>query len=304
LPAPMEIRQLEAFRAIAEELHFGRAAQKLYVSQPSISQLLRKLEAEVGVLLVFRDSRSVQLTRAGTVFLRETEKILAALERSVHLARHAADAGRGPLRVATNYPASRLLLLPLLERLRAADSGIATTLREMGSPHQIAALVRGELDIGLVYGPVDEPGISSVRLLDLPIVALVRSGHPLAARARLSMGDILAYPYLTGHLGGTRSIEARLVEHAAARGVTIAASSDTSDLASHQLVLETTDTIGFSSLTRGHQSEANGLRMLRLEPPEPMLSIHVAWSDEADEPLVNAVVGHLRELAAELGDHA
>ena len=298
----MEIRQLEAFRAIAEELHFGRAAQKLFLSQPSISQLLRKLEAEVGVLLIFRNSRLVQLTPAGVVFLAEAERILAAVDRSVHLARHAAEAGRGALRVATNYPASRLLLLPLLERLRVADSGISTTLREMGSPSQIAALVRGELDIALVYGPVDEPGIESERLLDLPVVALVRAGHPLADRATLSMNDVVAYPHLTGHLGGSRSIERRVIEHAAAHGITLDAASDTSDLASHQLVLETTDTIGFSSLTRGEQSEANGLRMLRLEPPEPMLSIHVAWSGGTDESLVNAVVNHLRQLAAELGD--
>ncbi|WP_411700280.1 LysR family transcriptional regulator [Conyzicola sp.] len=300
----MEIRQLEAFRAIAEELHFGRAAQKLYLSQPSISQLLQKLEAELGVLLVFRNSRLVQLTPAGAVFLTETERIFAAIDRGVHLARHAAEAGRGSVRVATNYPASRLLLLPLLERLRTVGSDIGTTLREMGSPSQLAALVRGELDVGLVYGPVDEPGIASAHLLDLPVVALVRAGHPLAHREHLAMRDVLDYPYLTGHLGGSRSIEKRVLEHAASHGVTLAAASDTSDLASHQLVLETTDTIGFSSLTRGQQSEANGLRMLRLQPPEPMLSIHVAWSDATDEPLVNAVVNHLRELAAELGDPA
>ena len=296
----MDIRQLEAFRAIAEELHFGRAAQKLYLSQPSISQLLQKLEAELGVLLVFRNSRLVRLTPAGAVFLTETERIFAAIDRAVHRTRRAAEARRGALRIATNYPASRLLLLPLLERLRAVDSGVSTTLREMGSPGQLAALVRGELDIGLVYGPVDEPGIESEHLLDLPVVALVRAGHPLAHRGMISLRDTVSFPRITAHLGGSRSIEKRVIESAATQGITLGEASETSDLASHQLLLETTDSIGFSSLTRGEQSQANGLRMLRLESPQPMLSIHVAWPAESDEPLVNAVVNHLIQLAAEL----
>lgn len=300
----MEIRQLEAFRAIAEELHFGRAAQKLFLSQPSISQLLQKLEAELGVLLVFRNSRLVRLTPAGAVFFAETERVFAAVDRAVLRTRHAAEAGRGALRIATNYPASRLLLLPLLERLRADDSGISTTLREMGSPGQIEALLRGELDIGLVYGPVDATGIESAHLLDLPVVALVRAGHPLADSGTISLGETVGFPRITAHLGGSRSIEARVLETAVAQGITLRESSETSDLASHQLLLETTDSIGFSSLTRGEQSEANGLRMLRLESPQPMLSIHVVWPAESDEPLVNAVVGHLRQLAAELDDPA
>jgi DNA-binding transcriptional LysR family regulator len=300
----MDIRQLEAFRAIAEELHFGRAAQKLYLSQPSISQLLQKLEAELGVLLVFRNSRLVRLTPAGAVLLAETERIFAAIDRAVHRTRRAAEARRGSLRIATNYPASRLLLLPLLERLRAVEQGVSTTLREMGSPGQLEALVRGELDIGLVYGPVDEPGIESAHLLDLPVVALVRAGHPLARRGTISLRDTVAYPRITAHLGGSRSIEKRVIENAATQGITLGEASESSDLASHQLVLETTDSIGFSSLTRGEQSQANGLRMLRLESPQPMLGIHVAWPAESDEPLVNAVVNHLRQLAAELDDPA
>lgn len=296
----MEIRQLEAFVAIAEELHFGRAAQKLYLSQPSISQLLQKLETELGVLLVFRNSRRVQLTPAGAVFLEETARIFAAIDRSVHRAQRAAAAGRGPLRIATNYPASRLLLLPLLERLKALDPPVSTTLRELSSPAQLAALASSELDIGLVYGPVDEPGISSVHLLDLPVVALVRAGHPLASVTALSMSDVVQFPYFTGYRGSSHTIEELVLANAAAQGVALTAASDPPDFPSHQLALETTDSIGFASITRGEQSQANGLRMLRLVSPEPMLSVHVAWNTSTDEPSVNAVVEHLRELADDI----
>jgi DNA-binding transcriptional LysR family regulator len=151
----MELRYLEVFRAIAEEKHFGRAAQRLFLAQPSVSQQLQRLEAEVGVRLVHRSSRKVELTAAGVVFLREVERIFADVERAVQLARQVAAGREGALRVATNYPASRLLVLPLLEQLRRAEPHLSLLLREMGTPDQLPAIARGDLDLGLVYGPVE-----------------------------------------------------------------------------------------------------------------------------------------------------
>lgn len=293
----MEFRQLEVFRAIAEELHFGRAAQKLFMAQPSVSQTLQKLEADVGARLVHRSSRSVQLTPAGTVFLAEIDRVFAAADRAVALARQAGRGRGGALRIATNYPASRLLLLPLLEDLRQRDAGITTMLRELGSPEQLRLLLRGDLDLGLVYGPVDEPGIGSEYLLSVPIVAIVRPGHPLAAADTLSFGDIPRYPYLTGFTASSSVIETAIVATAAEHGVRLTAASGSTDLASYQLELETTDSIGFSSRPRGEQSRANGMHLLRLEPVEPQLEIHVAWNLQHSEPSVNTVIERLIELA-------
>ncbi|PRY65438.1 DNA-binding transcriptional LysR family regulator [Glaciihabitans tibetensis] len=293
----MDFRQLEVFRAIAEELHFGRAAQKLFMAQPSVTQALQKLEADVGARLVHRTSRSVQLTPAGTVFLSEIERVFAAADRAVTLARQAAHGRVGALRIATNYPASRLLLLPLLEDLRRRDTGITTMLRELGSPEQLRALLRGDLDLGLVYGPVDEPGLGSAYLLSVPVVAIVRAGHPLAATEVLSFSDIPRYPYLTGFAAASSVIETAIVAAAAEHGVHLTAASGTTDLASYQLELETTDSIGFSSEQRGEQSRANGMHLLRLGPVEPQLEIHVAWNLQQSEPSVNTVIERLIELA-------
>ena len=293
----MEFRQLEVFRTIAEELHFGRAAQRLFLAQPSVSQMLQKLETDVGVRLVHRSSRNVQLTPAGTVFLAEIDRIFAAADRAVALAQQAATGRGGALRIATNYPASRLLLLPLLEDLRRRDPSITTMLREMGTPDQLRALLRGDLDLGLVYGPVDEPGLASRYLLSVPIVATVRANHPLAAGGVLAFDDIPLYPYLTGFVAASPLVEDTILAAAAAQGVRLKASAGLTDLASYQLELETTDSIGFSSLPRGEQSQANGLRLLRLSPVEPLLEIHVAWNVTNDEPSVNSVIQQLGELA-------
>lgn len=296
----MDFRQLEVFRTIADELHFGRAAQRLFIAQPSVSQQLQKLEADLGVRLIHRTSRSVQLTAAGKVLLGEANALFAARDRAMSLTRQAAAGMHGALRIATNYPASRLLLLPLLEELRAREPGLTTMLREMGSPEQLRALQRGDLDLGLVYGPVEEPGVYSEHLLDVPVVATVRRGHPLASSPTLDLARIRDFRHLTGYAGGSTVIEDALLTTAGEHGVRLQRSSNLMDLSGYLLELETTDTIGFSSLPRGEQSQANGMQLLRIRPAEPKLEIHVVWNAEHDEPLVNSVVAQLSRLAREL----
>ncbi|MFG1951561.1 LysR family transcriptional regulator [Micromonospora sp. NPDC048830] len=293
----MEFRYLEAFRAIAEEKHFGRAAQRLFLAQPSVTQQLQRLEAEVGVRLVHRSSRKVELTAAGVVFLGEVERIFADVERAVQLARQVGAGREGTLRVATNYPASRLLVLPLLEQLRRAEPQLGLLLREMSTPDQLPAIARGDLDLGLVYGSVDHPELHSRYLLDVPVVATVRAGHPLATLSALSYREIGRHRYLTGYRGGGTRIEKALLSEAARHGVRLAPAHGISDLSSYLLELEATDAIGFSSAPRGEQNRASGMHVLRLAPTEPRLEIHVAWRRKFPEPAVNIVVENLLRLA-------
>jgi DNA-binding transcriptional LysR family regulator len=294
----MEFRQIEVFRVLAEELHFGRAARRLYMAQPSVSQQLQKLEEELGVRLLHRSSRDVRLTPAGSAFLTETVHVIDAVEDAKRAAREAAAGHRGALRIAANYPASRLLLLPLLEALRARSPGITTIPRELGSPEQLRALNRGELDLGLVYGPIDDPGIATEHLIDVPVVGIVRPEHHLSARDRVDFATVRRFPYVTSYAGGSRVIEDALVECAAAHGIRLRRSPSATDLSGYLLELETTDAIGFSSLPRGEQNRANGMHILRLVPPEPVLQIHAAWNAAAREPLVNTALGEMKRLAS------
>lgn len=293
----MELRHLEVFRAVAEELHFGRAAQRLYLAQPSVSQQLRRLEDELGVRLVHRSSRTVRLTPAGTAFLAETERILASIERAKLVARQAAAGQQGALRIAANYPASRLLLLPLLERLRSRHPGLTAMLRELGTPEQLRELRRGDLDLALVYGPIDEPDLSSVHLLDEPLVAVVRGGHPLPAGEPLDLARLPTLPYTTGLVGGGTAIEDTLINTAERLGVRLRRSPSDADLSGYLLQLQTTDVVAFSSQHRGRQLEADGMRMHRIGPIEPMLQIHAAWTEAEGESLVNVAIDELQHLA-------
>lgn len=295
----MELRQLETFRVLAEELHFGRTAERLFVAQPSVSQQLRRLEEELGVRLVHRTSRSVRLSPAGTAFLAEAERVLAAVERARVVARNAASGQQGTLRMAANFPASRLLLLPLLERLRASSPGVTTMLRELGSAEQLRELVRGDLDLALVYGPVEVPGVRSEHLLDVPVAALVRAQHPLASRTSVTLAEAVTGSYVTGFAGGSTAIEEALVEAGAAAGVRVRPARSAADLAGHLLELEMADVIAFSSLPRAERGRGQGMHVLRITPHEPMLHLYAAWADGQDEPLVNNAVTTLLRLAEE-----
>lgn len=297
----MEFRQLEIFRALAEELHFGRTAERLFLAQSSVSQQIRRLETELGAVLIHRSSRSVRLTPAGSVLLAETEQLLAGRERAIGLVRQTAAGRQGALRIAANYPASRALLLPLLERLRVQRPHVTTMLRELTSADQFRELVRGDLDVGLAYGPVDVASLRAEHLLDVPVVGVVRASHPLASRTQIELREVAEGRYITAHAGATSSIEDALVAAAARAGVRLRRSPSATDLSGYLLELETTDTIGFSSLARGQQSRANGMHMLRLVP-EPMLGIYAVWHPERDDPLVNSVILELERLAEAVPD--
>src|SRR5690625_1237475 len=113
----MELRQLEIYCALAQERHFGRTAARLHIAQSSVSQQLQRLEREIGVPLVQRTSRRVELTAAGTLFEEQAREVLTKLERATQAVRLLAGEHEGTLYVGTNFPAARLYLAPLLSYL-------------------------------------------------------------------------------------------------------------------------------------------------------------------------------------------
>jgi DNA-binding transcriptional LysR family regulator len=190
----MDLRQLRYFVALAEELHFTRAAQRLGMAQPPLSQQIRQLEAELDTKLFERGTRHVALTEAGKVFLTEARATLAQARRAELVARRAGRGEIGELRMGLFASAP---LLPAFTRavlaFRARLPDVHLTLRESPTLEQVDALRRGELDAGFLrcpsadHIPVD---IAAVELLREPLMAMMRSDHPLAAEVgplRLSL---------------------------------------------------------------------------------------------------------------------
>jgi len=145
-----EISQLRCFVAVAEELHFSRAAERLNMTQPPLSRQIRLLEHHVGVQLLERNSRTVRLTAAGRAFFPEAARILRIAEEAAFSARRAAKGEQGTLAIGFTSASGYSLLPEVVRRLRECAPNVALTLKEVVSTSQVEALNAGELDLGLL----------------------------------------------------------------------------------------------------------------------------------------------------------
>ena len=188
-----DLWQLRYFMAVAEHLHFGRAAAALHISQPPLSRAIRALEERLGVTLFARSRRKVELTAAGARLLEEARRTIGQLEHAVLELRGMASGESGRLRVGFVSPADYGGVLPgLLKAYKAARPGVQLALREMLSPEQSAALASGELDVGLLLPPVAEAdGLEHLVVQRERFVAALPGRHRLAAgRGALAMAEL------------------------------------------------------------------------------------------------------------------
>lgn len=167
--------------AVAEELHFGRAAARLYIAQPSLSHQIRKLEEELGTPLFVRSSRRVQLTAAGRTLVREAPMALAALEQAVQLTQQAGSGIETTIRLGYTPVTGFDTLTMLLDAFHEAHPGLTVVPREIFSAEIPGRLCAGDLDIGLALAPQPFEGVSGEILREEPVSALLGTRHHLAA---------------------------------------------------------------------------------------------------------------------------
>lgn len=189
----VETRELRYFVAVAEELHFGRAALRLGMAQPPLSRAIRQLEERIGVRLFDRDRRGVTLTDAGSALLREAPVALDAVRAAVRRTRRAGAPERR-LVLATKAGSSHEFLQALLDAA-PEDVPIDVVLCEIGE--QAGLLLDGTADVAVMHRPFDDfAGIESVDLYSEPQVAIVPASHPLADRRSLTMAEVSSVPDL------------------------------------------------------------------------------------------------------------
>lgn len=192
--ADMELRQLRYFVAVAEELHFGRAAERLHMSQPPLSTQVRRLEREIGADLLRRSTRRVTLTTAGEAFYARALSVLEALDAAVEEAREADAGRRGALRVGFVSSANFSVLPPAIRSFREDRPGVRLDLRPLPSSEQIAALHAGTIDLGLLRLPALGTGLRLETVLSEPFVVVVPRWHRLAERQALDISDFADEP--------------------------------------------------------------------------------------------------------------
>lgn len=192
-PVQVESRELRYFVAVAEELHFGRAARRLDMAQPPLSRAISQLERRLGAALLRRTSRSVSLTEAGAVLLREGRAALDAMEAAEHRARRAAlaAAGQPGLVLAAKAGASSELLARLLHAYAAEPGSIRVDVMLCGPGEQERLLRNGRADVAILHQPFDETaGFDTEELLTEGQLAVLPTGHPLTTRKNLHLKDL------------------------------------------------------------------------------------------------------------------
>lgn len=196
----MELRHLRYFVAVAEELHFGRAAEKLHISQPPLSMQIRALEEELGVVLLNRTQRHVSLTQAGNAMLQEARQILSHVEQAVLTTRRAGRGEIGELAIGFISIADYNVLPVILREFRHTYPLVNLSLKESTTDAQIDDLINGRIDVGLLLPPISEPALESVAVLREPLIAALPQQHPLAKKpgaitlAGLADGSFILFP--------------------------------------------------------------------------------------------------------------
>ncbi len=191
----MELRHLRYFVGVAEELHFGRAANRLHTSQSSLSQQIRNLEKELKVDLLRRVKRHVELTPAGKRFLQESREILAAAERAAGLAREAAREEFRKIVIGISPETDWAFLGSALRLFREHASSVEVLFQNLTPEAQIAALREGLIDIGFVGLPIEAEGIASEVTARERLVAAISEQHPVARRDRIGLRDLSKEAY-------------------------------------------------------------------------------------------------------------
>lgn len=191
-----ELRVLRYFVAVAEELHFGRAAERVLVTQPALSRQIADLEEQLGVGLFRRTSRSVRLTDAGAALLVEARRALAQAERAVEAARRAGRGEVGRVRVGFLASACNSVLPPVVAQFRVRFPAVTLDLEGLLDGEQLRRVAEGELDVGFVRTPPADPALPSEVVLREPLAVALPVGHRLAGATELELRALAEEPFI------------------------------------------------------------------------------------------------------------
>ena len=200
----ISLELVHSFVVVAEELHFGRAAERLAVTQPPLSRRIQQLERDLGVELFVRGHRRVELTPAGHAFLPQARRLLHQADEAALAARRAPTGLVGTIAIGFTAATAYGYLGGLLDTARRALPEVEIVLRELVSDAQVEAMRDGTIDLGLLRPPVRGGDVTSVRVLDEPMLAAVPAGHPAAGRGRLDAGELDGAPFVMYWPAGSR----------------------------------------------------------------------------------------------------
>jgi DNA-binding transcriptional LysR family regulator len=289
----IELRHLRYFLAVSEELHFHRAAARVHISQPPLSQAIRQLERELGVQLLRRTSRAVSLTEAGRAFAEDARNVLAHFNVAVAEARRAGSASPA-LRIGCVPDLPLDQLRRFLVELNAQDSVLQAEVTHLLAPEQVRRLLMGELDLGVFHHAQDHAGIEFEPLFPgEPLAAFLAPGHRLAGKQTLGPDDLRDEVLIASPRAADPALHDHVLAVANERGYQFSTVREASGDHPRDLMLAVASELGIALAPASLHliSGADQIVIRRpLEPPGKMPDVIVAWHAQRPRELWTALV--------------
>ena len=292
-----EFSQIRCFVAVAEDLHFGRAAARLNMTQPPLSRQIQLLERILGVTLLDRTSRLVRLTPAGRLFLIEARRILRLAESAALATRRVAFGDAGRISVGFTAASGYSLLPRLVALTKSRLPNVELTLYEMVTGDQIEALLTGRVDVGLVRPPIGRPDFNTRPLLSEGLVAALPRGDPRLAKTTLSLADFDAAPLIMYSMEGATYFHHMLVALFEQAGVSPIYAQHVTQI--HSMLALVQANLGAALVPEAavalHFDDVH-FRPVKTWPDQRPAQLHMAWRKDNDNPPLHSFL----DLAAEI----
>lgn len=292
----MELRHLRYFVVVATELHFGRAAQRLFISQPALSQQIRGLEGELGLTLLARDRRGVHLTPEGEVFLAEAKAVVQQADRAAGVARALAEGATGRLRLSYVRTMPGGLSEKIVREYQRRYPGVEIAAESGSTGQNVERLSNGVLDVAFIHTPLERAvDLTSVEIATEPLVVAIPRSHPLRRRRRIRREDLVGVPLVYFPRHSSPGVYDRgLSQVYGATMPQIVRTEPTEE----RVLVAVADGVGISLFVaeRALMLRLPGVVYRRFADPEPTVALSVAF-----RPPASLAVRRLVDLAKELG---
>ncbi len=292
----MELRHLKYFVAVAEELHFGRAAKRLHIAQPPLSQQIMNLEEELELKLFDRTKRRIQLTEAGMYFLKEARQVLLHVEQAAEAARRIDRGHAGRLTIGFVGSVVHAWLPAALRSFRESFPDVELVLQELNTAEQIQLLHAGRIDVGFLYLAAKDPLLASHLLTQAPLLVALPEKHALAGRKTLSIRDLAREPFIANTRSSEPVVRDAFISLCHSAGFSPRIAQEAGNV--HTVLGLVASGLGPCLLPDFIKNiKRPGVRYIPLSGSPPAVKLAVVWRSDTTSPLVKSFLSVIESSA-------
>lgn len=292
----MEIRQLEYALAVAEELHFGRAADRMHISQQSVSEQIRRLERELGAPLFARTSRRVTLTAVGEAFLPEARRAVRAVHRARDVGRRAVQGLDREVRVGYAQDMGPRLFQLAVPALVARLGAVEVVPAPMPTREQLTELREQRLDLAFGWSPPPAPDLATLVVTREPLVAVMAAGHPLAGAGPMDPRVLSGQPLVLVERAMNPWLHDHMIEELEGRGVRVSVHDEQSNLEQALPLVLSSGVVLLTTVSAAARHALAGVIYRRFVDPSPSVDHRLIWRRDTESLAITTFVDVVRQL--------